>query len=144
MVACGVGRYVSGLTNEDRAILRIYHQGSSAPVLDAGTWWDNGDETVCRSVSAGELDGDSDLDVSAGGWALISHTYNGEINTAEWTGGSTIQSHGIDYWYTTSDTRVRSVYDANADSDSQIETVSGGQASDGVSLNGELRVWHLG
>jgi hypothetical protein len=144
IVVCGTGRYVAGGSNEDRGVLWLYEKSGSNLNVDASTQWDGGDETACRSISVANLDGDNYLEMSAGGWALVSRTYNGHIETLEWrdTGGSVSQEDRTQ-WYTTSHTRVRSVFDANADSDGTIEVVSGGQANDGANERGELKVWHL-
>ncbi len=142
-VVCGVGREAPPI-NEDRGVLRIYTNNGNDFAFKKDKLWDSGDETACRSVYAANLDGDSYLEMSAGGWAKITNTYNGEIKTFEWQGGSNlINTEDTTQWYTTSHTRVNSIFDANADSDSTIETVSAGRAYDGGNDRGELRVWHL-
>ena len=146
IVVCGVGHKYQDrpLIHEDWGILRVYSHDGNDFVFEEDKSWDSGDETVCRSVHAANLDGDGYLEMSAGGWTLISNTYYGEIKTFEWQGGlSAIATEDTTQWYTTSHTRVNSIFDANADSDNTIETVSAGRANDGGNDRGELRVWHL-
>ncbi len=144
IVACGFRR--DGTANENWGLLRIYRHSGSTTTGQQYVSWDSGSETVCRSVHAADLDtGDAQLEISAGGWALISNTYNGEIKTFQWNGGSgdSITLEDTTQWYTTGNTKVNSVYDADADGFADIEVVSGGYANDGTDDRGELRVWHL-
>lgn len=141
VVACGTGRDIGG--TEDRGLVRIYDDGLNGLKHKD---WDSGDETVCRSVHVADLDGDDPLEISAGGWALISNTYNGEIRTWYWEGGSNDieeEQNSPTQWYTTGNTKVNSVYSAQADADDPTEVASGGQAHDGTHDKGELRVYHL-
>ncbi len=143
IVACGF--HHDATANEDQGILRIYrHDGTTVSGVKYTTW-DSGAETVCRSVHAANLDADGYLEMSAGGWALISNLYNAEIQIFEWRGGtnSITTETGATQWYTTGNTKANSVYNADADNDGTVEVASGGFQSDGSHDRGELRVWHL-
>lgn len=144
IVACGSG--YSSTASEDQGVLRIYRLVSGTITAYKDTSWDSGSETVCRSVHAADLDtSDAYLEIAAGGWALISNVYNGEIRVFQWTGGSSsiTEKTSATQWYTTGNTKVNSIYNGQADNDIPTETASGGQAYDGTHDGGELRVWHL-
>jgi hypothetical protein len=144
IVVCGYYYYSSGGINENRGKVWVYSKGIGGLTQEKQYWWDSGVETVCRSVYAKDVNGDTYTEMVTGGWNTTTRgTYNGEILVLNWTQPSdTITLLDSAHWYTTSHTRVNSVFAANADSGSAIEIVSGGRAYDGGNDRGELRVWH--
>jgi hypothetical protein len=111
--------------------------GASLAFEGVQTWYWTGD-TVIESVTAGDADGDSEVEVVSGGYFN-----DGSRDVAQlcvWDGAS-LSSELVETWYWTSDTNINSVAVGNVDGDSAAEVLTGGAYWDGTRSVAQLCVW---
>jgi hypothetical protein len=128
------GSYFDGACNV--AQLCVW-SGSSLALEHVEAWYWTGDTTV-YSVCVGDVDADGSMEVVSGGYFDDGSRFNAQL--CVWD-GSTLTLEGVQAWWWTGGTYVRSVAAGDADGDGQVEIVSGGYFDDGARLNAQLAVW---
>ena len=97
------------------------------------------DDTVIKSIVAGNVDGDGSVELVTGGYFWDGTRYNAQL--CVWN-GETVSLENVKTWYWTSTTLIHSVAVGDVDGDAQAEIVTGGYYNDGTRNVAQLCVWN--
>ena len=96
-------------------------------------------DTQVVSVVAGNVDGDSGVEIITGGSYFDGARWVAQL--AVWN-GSTLALENVRVWYWTSNTQIASVAFGDVDGDGGVEIVTGGSYNDGTRSVAQLAVWN--
>jgi hypothetical protein len=110
--------------------------GATLALENVETWYWTSDTRIV-SISIGDVDGDSMMEIVTGGY------FDDGTRTVAQLGvwdGSSLALEGVKVWCWNSYTRIRSVAVGDVDADGQVEIVTGGDYAGG-GYNAQLCVW---
>jgi Tol biopolymer transport system component len=128
------GYYNDGV--RDNSQLCVW-DGASLALEGVQAWFWTGDTTI-SSVAVGDVDGGGQAEIVTGG--CFDDGVRDVAQLVVWDGAS-LAVQSLQTWYWTGNTRIGSVVVGDADSDGDMDVVSGGSAWDGSDLNAQLCVW---
>ena len=108
------------------------------PIVNVGSWYWT-DDTVIKSVAAGDVDSDGNFEAITGGYYWDGYRYTAQL--CVWN-GATLALENVKTWYWTSTTLVNSVAVGDVDSDAETEIVTGGYHNDGIRSVAQLCIWN--
>jgi hypothetical protein len=100
-------------------------------------FWTSNTQVV--SIAAGDVDGDSGVEIVTGGSYFDGTRWVAQL--AVWN-GSTLALENVQVWYWTSNTQIASVAFGDVDGDGGTEIVTGGSYNDGTRWVAQLAVWN--
>jgi large repetitive protein len=128
------GTYSDGL----RSVAQLCVWNGATLELEKVKVWYWTDDTLIRSASLGDVDGDGAVEIVTGGYY-----WDDPLDIAQlcvWN-GATLELEKVKVWYWTDDTLINSASLGDVDGDGAVEIVTGGTYSDGLRSVAQLCVW---
>ena len=114
--------------------------GATLALENVKTWqWTS--DTRITSLAAGDVDGDSDIEIVTGGHYFDGTRTHAQLCIWYWNGAA-LALENIETWYWTDNTAIDSVAIGNVDVDPALEIVTGGYYNDGTRYVAQLCVWN--
>jgi hypothetical protein len=128
------GYYFDGTRN----VAQITVRSNATLVLEDEISWYWTDNTTINSIAIGDVNGDTNLDIVAGG-----SYFDGTRNVAQLTvwSGPTSALENVKAWYWTGNTVINSVAIGDVNGDTTLEIITGGTYNDGTRNVAQLAVW---